>query len=116
MFGDVYLNEIANAGADYINYISLVDSDGNEVSDRQSVTWDKPPSDESLGVISLNSDIIFSINAGDEVKGWRGWNDDSTTVEAVGDTIFDDPEQYINDGEFTLKADETKIVHEPKNG
>jgi len=115
MFYPEYQNYIANAGADYVGYISLVDSSGNEVTNRQAVTWDRPPADEVAGTISLQSDMVFTVPAGEEIKGWRGWQTDTSTTELVGEDIFTEVEKYINEGEFTLLAEDTKIVHEPKS-
>ena len=117
---DAYHNEIANAGSDLINYIGLVDEEGNEITtvgeiySRQAVTWTSAPTGGIAGLVRPTEDLVFGIPAGTTVGGWRGYShEDSATP---GDTDYGgktlDHETYANEGEYRLLAAETGIKHE----
>ena len=106
---DVYLEEIAGRGAEVIDYIGLVDDEGNELSggdyERKPVTWDV----ESDGTIRPTEDITFSIPGGTTVGGWRGYDSSDGGTDYGGADL--DEETFTNDGEYTLLSDETGILH-----
>lgn len=103
---DTYLNAIGDHGASIINYIALVNSSGTVVSAYKSVSWDTAVS----GDIQVSADIDFAIDAGEEVAGWRGYDDDVGTTEYGGED-FGTAETFQNAGTFTLDASQTSINH-----
>ena len=100
-----YLNTIAQAGADNIDFIGVVDDLG-EVIEYQSVTWSSPVD----GQINLASNISFNIPADTTVTGWRGF-DDSTGTTEYGGADFDTVETFSNSGELILESEGTYIDH-----
>ena len=107
---DNYLNLIAQAGADKIDFIALLDDD-NSVIEYQSVVWtDSGSGEDPAGTIRPDSDITFSVPAGTTVSGWRGY--DVENGDEYGGADFETPESYNNSGKFILEADKTYIAHD----
>lgn len=103
---DDYLDAIASAGASEVSHISLIDDSDEEVTDRQSVTWDE----NETGTIRPDEDMTFDVSSGDTVAGWRGWDDSSGGTEMVGADLPE--ESFDNDGQYTLLADDTGVIHQ----
>ncbi len=106
-----YLNAIANHGGSIVNYIGLVDDQGNEIDDeyysRQSVNWTDPVE----GLIRPIENLAFNISGGGIiVQGWRGYADETGGIEYGGKDL--DPETFTNSGQYILIADDTGISHE----
>lgn len=111
-----YLTEIADAGATKVTHIGLVvDGLETEVSGgtyaRQPVTWTNTD-----GTIRPSTDLTFDIPAGTTVVGWRGYDSlaGATTLGGnanLGGADFTTPESFENDGQFTLIAASSGIVH-----
>lgn len=105
-----YLNGIANAGASLVQYIGLVDDNGDELSGgsyaRQAVTWDTATN----GVIRPASDLTFNVPAGKTVAGWRGYSAASSGTDYGGAAL--DPQPFVTAGTYTLLAAQTGIEHD----
>ena len=65
-----YLNALATHARSLITHIALVDGSGAEVSTRMAVTWTAA----SGGLIRPTGDLVFTMEAGDEVAGWSGFS------------------------------------------
>ncbi len=113
---EVYLNEIADHGITLINYIGLVDDDGNELTGgdpayaRKVVTMERT----AAGIIRPDADLTFDIPESTTVAGWRAYSEADDSV--LGDIDYGgadlDPEAFVNQGEYKLLAAGTGIVHE----
>ena len=106
-----YRNEIADHGATLIDYIALVDDEGDELDDsgryeRQPVTW----TTATDGTIRPDDDITFEIDGGQTVGGWRGYDEASGGTDYGGKDL--PTESFDNDGEYRLIAEDTGILHQ----
>jgi len=100
-----YLNEIADAGGAVATHIMLIDNSDTKIDTLKAANWTAA----SNGTIRPGSDLTFSVPAGTTVKGWRAY--DSEEVTNYGGADFATPESFENDGEFTIIAASTGIVH-----
>ena len=100
-----YLNALATAGASAITHIALVNGSGVAVSARMPVSWTAP----SGGVIRPTANIVFAMEAGDAVAGWRGYSAASGGTDYEGAPLT--PVTFGNDGTYTLQAASTGISH-----
>lgn len=105
-----YLDAIATHGGSLITHVALVDQLGVEVSgspyERQEVIWTAPID----GLIRPSADLEFSVAAGAEVAGWRGFSA-LTAGTAYGGADFT-VENFASAGTFTLLAAQTFIDHD----
>lgn len=109
-----YRNAIANAGADLIKYIGLVDHLGTELSggdyERLAVYW----SSASGGIIrpwaneELNQDLEFDVPAG-KVKGWRGYSAKTGGTDYGGEALTE--ETFAAAGKYRLLGASTGVKH-----
>ena len=101
-----YRDAIADHGATLISHIGIVDGQGTQVGDRLQVTWTAA----SDGTVRPDDDLVFDVDDGDEVAGWRGWS------AATGGTGYGGADfaavTFTNPGTFTLDASQTAINHE----
>ena len=114
---EIYRNEIANHGASLINYMGLVDDNGDEIEggdyERLEVHW----ADADDGTIrpyanqDLDEDLIFDIPEDTTIGGWRGYSDKEGGTE-YGGADLDEPENYPNGGKFQLIGDDSGIKHD----
>lgn len=105
-----YLNLTADAGGSAITHIALVDPLGAEVVGggyaRQPVTWTAAVD----GLIRPTMDLEFSVAAGAEVAGWRGYTALIAGTEYGG---ADFPAvSFTAAGTFVLLAASTSIDHD----
>ncbi len=113
---EVYLNEIADYGITLINYIGLVDDDGNEITggspayERIAVTMERTVA----GIIRPDGDLTFNIPESTTVAGWRAYSeaDDSQPGDIDYGGADLTTEVFTNQGEYKLLAAGTGIVHE----
>lgn len=105
-----YLNGTANAGADLITHLGLVDETGTEISGgtyaRQPVTW----TEADDGLIRPTVDKVFSIPSGATVAGWRGYDALTNGTDYGGDPLPAQP--FASNGTYTLLAAATAIDHD----
>lgn len=101
-----YRNAIADHGAGLITHIGLVNSGGDGVGDRESVTW----TEADDGLIRPSADITFSVPGDSTVAGWRGYSASSGGTEYGGKALT--PESFAEAGQYTLLAAQTSISHE----
>jgi hypothetical protein len=105
-----YLDFIATAGAGEISHIALVNGAGTELSGggyaRRPVTWTA----SADGLIRPSADLEFSVDAGAQVAGWRGFNAASGGTNYDGATFA--AENFTAAGTFTLLAASTFIDHD----
>ena len=111
-----YLNAIRDAGQALITHIGLTDAAGTELSGggyaRQAVTW----TDDSTGVSRPSANLVFDVEAGDEVGQWRGYSASTAGTDYGGELLEDpnnpgNPFSFSNPGTFTLLAASTSISH-----
>lgn len=106
-----YLNAIADEGGTLITHIGLVDETGTEITGgdpayaRQAVTWTAA----SGGTIRPSADLTFDIPSGTTVGGWRGYSASSSGTNYGGEDLTQ--ESYASQGEYTLLASGTGILH-----
>lgn len=106
-----YRNDIADYGGTLITHIGLVDDTGTEISGgdpayaRQAVTW----TSASDGTIRPDADLTFNIPSGTTVGGWRGYDASTAGTDYGGADLTE--ESYASQGEYTLLASGTGILH-----
>lgn len=105
-----YLNAIAEAGADLVTHIGLVDDTATELTGgtyaRQAVTWTAA----SNGDISPTGNLTFNVPAGASVAGWRGYSASSAGTDYGGAALTQ--EDFSAAGTYTLLASSTAIDHD----
>jgi hypothetical protein len=107
-----YLNAIADAGANLIKYIGLVDESDEEISGgspayaRKAVTW----TSASGGTIRPSADLTFDIPSGKKVAGWRGYSAATNGTNYGGKDLTQ--ETFAAQGQYKLLAANTGIKHE----
>jgi len=103
-----YLNATATSGVALITHIGLVNGSGVELSGggyaRQPVTWTG-----AAAVKSPSADRVFTVGAGAEVAGWRGYSALTSGTDYGGATVT--TRNYTNAGTYTLLAASTNITH-----
>ena len=106
MISDACLNAMRDTAETREDGIVLVNSTGVKVATMtdtpDTVTWDTT----IVGKLELAADITYSIEAGEEVAGWRAV--DSGDVLDFGED-FVSAENYSNAGEFVLEAINTYL-------
>ena len=106
MISDACLNAMRDAAKTREDGIVLVNGTGTKVATMadttDSVTWDTT----TVGKLELAADITYSIEAGEEVIGWRAV--DSGDVLDFGED-FTAAESYTNAGEFVLESVNTYL-------
>jgi hypothetical protein len=104
-----YRNAIADAGADLITHIGLVDDEGTELSGgsyaRKAVTWTAA----SGGTIRPTADLTFDVPAGATVAGWRGFSASTGGTNYGGADLTE--ETFAAAGQYKLLAVSTGILH-----
>lgn len=104
-----YRNAIATYGASLITHIGLVNASGIELSGgrytRQPVTWLAA----SNGTIRPNVDLMFDVNAGTTVAGWRAYTALSGGTDYGGGDLT--TETFAENGAYKLIASGTGIAH-----
>ncbi|MGV0961435.1 MAG: hypothetical protein ACOYB1_16545 [Limnohabitans sp.] len=104
-----YLNAIAAAGRTTVTHIGLVDGSGNEITGasyaRQAVTW----TTASNGQIRPSANLVFQINQGTTVAGWRGFSAATAGTNFGGSDLTS--VTFTNSGTYTLLAASTAINH-----
>lgn len=109
---ETYRNLIANAGANVITHIGLVDQAGDELSGgspayaRQPVSWTAAVD----GFVSPTADLVFNVPANTTVAGWSGFSADMGGTPYGGEDLTQ--EHFNGQGEFTLLAAGTGIAHD----
>lgn len=102
-----YLSAIASSGTGLITHIGLVNTGGTELSGggyaRQAVTW------TGTATRSPNANLVFTVGAGAEVAGWRGYSASSGGTDYGGATVT--TRNFTNAGTYTLLAASTNIEH-----
>ena len=94
-----FLNVLAQAAKDNVTHIALVDGGGTEVSTaRLPVTWGDPVN----GRINMSADLLFDVEAGATVAGWRGFSALEVGVNYGGPSLT--AETYTNAGQYNLLA------------
>lgn len=112
-----YLNLIAQAGANAIEYIALVDDQLAQIGDRVAMDGEgeNPGWAVSNGIARPDKDIEFPIPENTTVRGWRGYSL-AEGGTAYGGADFsaqsEEWEHFVNAGTFELKALETGVKHE----
>jgi hypothetical protein len=107
---DDYLDFVVGEGVTKVTHIALIDDGDTELTGgdpayaRQPVTW----VNDGAGLERPDADLTFNIPVGVDVKGWRGWDDDTAGDMWIGHN-FSDVQSYPTGGTLTLKADETGI-------
>lgn len=105
-----YFNGIADAGADLITHIGLVNGSGTELSGgsyaRKAVTW----TSASGGTIRPTADLTFDIPAGATVAGWRGFSALTGGTNYGGASLTS--ESFASAGQYILDSATTGINHE----
>lgn len=105
-----YFNAVADAGADLITHIGLVDETGTEISGgsyaRKAVTWGSA----SGGTIRPSADLTFDIPASTTVGGWRGFSALSGGTNYGGANLTN--ESFASAGQYILDSATTGINHE----
>lgn len=112
----VYLNAIASHGASIINYIGLVNENGEELEgenyERVEVYWDE--SEDGIirpyGDEDHEQNVVISVPGGSTVAGWRGYSEKEGGTN-YGGADFAESESYTNDGKFELIAEDSGIIH-----
>ena len=106
MISDGCLNAMRDAAQSREDGIVLVNSSGAKVATMadtsDSVTWDTA----TVGKLILNGDMTYSIEAGEEVAGWRAVLTDGS-LDFGAD--FTNAEGYTNAGQFVLEATDTYL-------
>lgn len=106
-----YLDAVADYGGTQITHIGLVDETGTELTGgspayaRKAVTW----TDASSGTIRPDADLTFDIPSGVTVGGWRGYSASTDGTDYGGADLTN--ETYASQGEYTLLASGTGILH-----
>lgn len=104
-----YLNAIAATGRTTVTHIGLVDGSGNELTGasyvRQAVTW----TTASNGQIRPSVNLVFQINQGTTVAGWRGFSAATAGTNLGGSDLTS--VTFANSGTYTLLAASTAINH-----
>ncbi len=96
-------NWVADAVANAIEEVYLVDDADEQIGDAQPATF-TGAGDRA----ELSESIDFSIPADTTVKGWRASGDDTD----FGGFDFDEPETFSNEGIATLEAGDTYFSYE----
>jgi hypothetical protein len=106
-----YLNLTADAGADAITHIGLVNGSGTELDGgsyaRKAVTWTAATG----GLVRPDADLVFDVPAGATVAGWRGFSADTSGTNYGGHTLTS-VGPYASAGTYTLTASATGIDHD----
>lgn len=106
MISDECLNAMRDQAQSREDGIVLVNSSNTKVATMtdtsDSVSWDT----SSVGQLILSSDMTYSIEAGEEVAGWRAVVSDGS-LDFGAD--FSNAETYTNSGEFVLEATDTYL-------
>ena len=104
MISDSLLNTLADTAETEESGIVLVNSTSTVVATMadtsDSVSWDKT----NVGRLALGADVTYSIEAGEEVAGWRAIDGSSNPI--FGED-FANAESYTNAGQFVLEATDT---------
>lgn len=108
---ETYRNAIATHGASLVTHIGLLDETGTELTGgdpayaRQPVTW----TTAADGVIRPDSDLVFNVPAGTTVASWSGFSALTAGTDYDGPSLTN--ETFANQGEYTLNAAGTGILH-----
>lgn len=103
-----YLNAIANHGAGLVTHVGLVNALGVELSGggyaRLPASWVGAGAEKSL-----SANRLFSVAAGAQVAGWRGYSALTGGADFGGADLVQ--RNYTNPGTYELLAADTKINH-----
>lgn len=111
MMGRAYLAVLAEAGAQAVRYLGLVDEAGRELTGgvpayaRQATVWQISRD----GLLQPAEDLIFQVPAGYTVAGWRGFDAPTAGTNYGGADLT--PEAFAGQGQYRLLAEQTGIQH-----